>query len=158
MSTGSPRQGTAGGAFARFLIRRALLAVVVVLGVVVITFFLSRVVPANVAGLWAGTHATAQDLANARAELHLDDPLPVQFWYYLSGVLQGDLGKNVINHHPVSQDIATYLPATLELISSAVLLALLIGIPLGVLIGMKEFRGKRLIKTIFTTLIGIPTV
>ncbi len=132
--------GSAGGAFARFLLLRALLAVVVVLGVVVITFFLSRVVPANVAGLWAGTHATAAQLAAARAQLHLDDPLPVQFWYYLSGLFEGDLGVSILTHHPVAQDIATYLPATLELISASLLLALLVGIPLGVYAGVK--RGK----------------
>ncbi len=131
-------RGTAGGAFARFLIRRALLAVLVVLGVVVITFFLSRVVPANPAGLWAGAHATAQDLAQARAQLHLDDPLPVQFGYYLTGLFQGDLGTNFITHRPVAQEIASYLPATLELISAALFLALIIGIPLGIYAGVKQ--------------------
>ncbi len=141
MVEGARTSGTAGGAFLRFLIRRAILALVVVLGVIVITFFLSRVVPANVAGLWAGgTHATAAELAQARTELHLDDSLPVQFWYYLSGLVQGNLGTDLVTKHPVSQDIAAYLPATLELISSAILLALLIGIPLGVFAGVKRGR------------------
>ncbi len=134
------KAGSAGGAFARFLLFRALFAVFVVLGVVVITFFLSRVVPANVAGLWAGQHATAEQLAAAKAQLHLDDPLPLQFWYYLSGLFEGDLGTSLLTHHPVLQDIGTYLPATLELISASLLLALLIGIPLGVYAGVK--RGK----------------
>lgn len=136
---GKPRgRGAAGGAFARFILRRSLLAILVVLGVVVITFFLSRVVPANPAGLWAGAHATAQDLARARSELHLNDPLPVQFWYYLTGLFEGDLGTNFITHTPVAIEIATYLPATLELISAALFLALVIGIPLGVYAGVKQ--------------------
>jgi len=136
----SRRAGTAGGAFARFLTRRAFLALLVLLGVVVITFFLARVVPANPAGLWAGLHATPQDLARARAELHLDDPAPVQFWYYLTGLLQGDLGVSIRTHNPVLEDIGDKLPATLELISASLLLAIVIGIPLGVYAGVKKGR------------------
>ena len=138
MAKRSRKPGTAGGAFARFLIRRTLLALLVLLGVVVITFFLARVVPANPATLWAGVHATPQDLARASAQLHLNDPLPVQFGYYLTGLLQGDLGVSIRTHNPVFEDIADKLPATLELISSALLLAVLIGIPLGVYAGVKK--------------------
>ncbi len=134
------RGGTAATAFARFLVVRGALAIVVVLGVVVITFFLSRVVPANVAGLWAGPHATAAQLAAAKAQLHLDDPAPVQFWYYLSGLFEGNLGTSILTHRPVAQDVATYLPATLELITASLFVALVIGIPLGVYAGVK--RGK----------------
>ncbi len=132
------RGGTAGGAFARFLIRRGLLAVLVLLGVVVITFFLARVVPANPAGLWAGVHATPQELASARTELHLDDSLPVQFGYYLTGLLQGDLGVSIRTHNPVLEDIGDKLPATLELISASLLIAIVVGIPLGVYAGVKK--------------------
>lgn len=140
MAAHGGKAGGAGGAFARFLLLRAAFAVLVVLGVVVITFFLSRFVPANVAGLWAGPHATAAQLAAAQAQLHLSDPVPVQFWYYLTGLLQGNLGVSILTHRPVAQDIATYLPATLELISASLLLALLIGIPLGVYAGVKRGR------------------
>ena len=138
MAKRSRRAGTAGGAFARFLTRRAFLALLVLLGVVVITFFLARVVPANPAGLWAGLHATPQDLARARAELHLDDPAPVQFWYYLTGLLQGDLGVSIRTHNPVLEDIGDKLPATLELISASLLIAIIVGIPLGVYAGVKK--------------------
>ena len=140
MARRSRRGGAAGGAFARFLIRRALLAILVLLGVVVITFLLARVVPAIPAGLWGGVLATPQDLARATAELHLDDPLPVQFWYYMTGLVQGDLGVSIRLHSPVLSDIAAKLPATLELITASLLLALVIGIPLGVYAGVK--RGK----------------
>jgi peptide/nickel transport system permease protein len=131
-------RGFPGGAFARFLVRRALLAVVVVLGVVVITFFLSRVVPADPAALWAGARPTAQDLARVRIQLHLDDPLPVQFGYYFTGLLQGDLGTSLRTKNPVLTDLASALPATLELIGYSVVLALLIGIPLGVIAGIRQ--------------------
>ena len=141
MAKRSRKGGTASGAFARFLVRRALLAVLVLLGVVVITFFLARVVPANPAGLWAGVHATPQELASARAELHLDDPLPVQFGYYLTGLVQGDFGVSIRTHNPVIDDIGDKLPATLELISASLLIAIVVGIPLGVYAGVK--KGKR---------------
>ena len=140
MAAHEGKSGGAGGAFVRFLLLRVAFAVLVILGVVVITFFLARVVPANVAGLWAGTHATAAQLAAAQAQLHLNDPLPIQFWYYLTGLLQGNLGVSILTHRPVAEDIARYLPATLELISASLLLALLIGIPLGVYAGVKRGR------------------
>ena len=140
MAARSRKPGTAGGAFARFLVRRVLLALLVLLGVVVITFFLARVVPANPAGLWAGIHATPQDLLRAKAELHLNDPLPVQFGYYLTGLVHGNLGVSIRTHNAVIDDIGDKLPATLELISASLLLALVIGIPLGVYAGVK--RGK----------------
>lgn len=140
MARGSGTAGLAGGAFARFMIRRVLLALLVILGVVVITFFLSRVVPANPASLWAGVHATPQAIAQARAELHLDDPLPIQFGYYLTGIFRGDLGVSIRSHNPVLVDIEIKLPATLELITASLLLAIVVGIPLGVLAGIR--RGK----------------
>ncbi len=138
MASGRRGGGGAAGAFARFLLLRVALAFVVVLGVVVITFFLARVVPANVAGLWAGPHATAAQLLAAKQALHLDDPLPIQFGYYLDGLLHGDLGVSLVTHNPVAADIADYLPATLELITASLVLALVIGIPLGVYAGVRK--------------------
>ena len=96
--------------------------------------------PANPAGLGAGVPATPQELASARAELHLDDPLPVQFGYYLTGLVQGDLGVSIRTHNPVLDDIGDKLPATLELISASLLLAVVVGIPLGVYAGVKKGR------------------
>lgn len=114
------------------------MAIIVVLGVVVITFFLSRVVPADPAALWAGARPTAQDLARARLQLHLDDPLPVQFGYYFSGLLQGDLGTSIRTKNTVLTDLTSTLPATLELIMYSLVLALLLGIPLGVIAGIRQ--------------------
>lgn len=139
MGNESRPRGTAV-AFARYLVRRCLLALLVILGVFVIVFFLSRVVPADPAGLWAGPHATAADILAAKAELHLNDPVPVQFWYYLTGLLRGDLGVSLYTHHPVTSDIQAKLPATLELIITSLLEAIVIGIPLGVYAGIR--RGK----------------
>ncbi len=118
--------------------RRILLAAVVVFGVIVITFFLSHVVPADPAGLWAGSHPTQQAVAQARAELHLDDPVPVQFGYYLTGLFEGDLGVSLVTHNPVIMDLGQRLPATLELIFASLLISVLLGIPLGILAGVRQ--------------------
>ncbi|MFY9606645.1 MAG: ABC transporter permease [Thermoplasmata archaeon] len=134
------KPGAAGGAFARFLLRRVLLAVLVVFGVVVITFFLCRVIPADPAGLWVGIHATPENLAQARAKLHLDDSLPVQFWYYMTGLIHGDLGTSIRTHNPVLKDIEVKLPATFELVTASLIIAIGVGIPLGILAGVR--RGK----------------
>jgi peptide/nickel transport system permease protein len=98
------------------------------------------VIPADPAALWAGAKPTPQALAAARVQLHLNDPLPVQFGYYIDQLLHGDLGVSVRTHNAVLTDIASSLPATMELISASLFLALLIGIPLGVTAGIR--RGK----------------
>ena len=140
MKAASRRPGTAPVAYALFLGRRSFLALLVLIGVVVIVFFLSRVVPADPAGLWAGPHARPEDIAAARAELRLNDPLPVQFGYYLSGLLHGDLGTSIRTHRAVTADLAGTLPATLELIIASIVLAIVIGIPLGVYAGVRRGR------------------
>ncbi|HEY7588845.1 MAG TPA: ABC transporter permease [Thermoplasmata archaeon] len=140
MVKGSRTTGTAAGAFARFLTRRALLALLVLLGVVIIVFTLSRVIAADPAALWAGPHARPEDIEAARVELHLRDSWPVQFWYYFTGLLRGDLGVSIRTHNPVLGDIADKLPATLELIIASLIIAILVGIPLGVYAGIR--RGK----------------
>lgn len=158
MEEGSRRSGTAVWAFARFLARRLLLAALVLFGVIVIVFFLSRVVPADPAGLWAGPHARPEDLAAARAQLHLNDPLPLQFWYYLTGLRQGNLGTSIRTHQPVASDIAAYLPATLELIVTSLTLAIVVGIPLGVYAGVRRGRWPdQLTRALAVGGVSIPT-
>jgi len=144
-------RGTAAAAYARFIGRRLLLSALVVFGVVVIVFFLSRVIPANPAALWAGPHARPEDIAAAEAEFHLNEPWPVQFYYYILDLLSGDLGVSLRTHQPVLNDIARTLPPTLELITAALLLALLIGIPLGIVSAVRQRtwadHGTRVIAT-----------
>lgn len=131
-------RGATGTAFVRYLARRGALSVVVILGVVVIVFFLSHVVPANPAGLWAGPRAREADLLRARAELHLDDPLPVQFYHYLADLFAGNFGVSLRTHSPVLADLGQSLPATFELITAALGLAIVVGIPLGVVAGIRR--------------------
>lgn len=117
----------------RYLARRVGQAVVVVLGVVVLTFLVQRVVPGDPAVAWAGPKASAEQLAQVRAELGLDRSLPVQLWRYLTGLLTGDLGVSVHTRQSVATDLGKAFPASLELVGAGLLLAVLLGVPLGLL-------------------------
>lgn len=116
----------------RFLVRRVLFSVVVLWGVTVITFFLARVAPGDPARLIAGPRANAEALVNVRALYGLDQPLPAQYARYLADLLHGDLGMSFVTRRPVTADLATYLPATLELTGISLVLGALIGVGLGV--------------------------
>lgn len=116
------------------IVRRRLASLVwVVLGVSLITFAISHMVPGDPARLIAGDRATPEIVAHIRAQLGLDLPLPQQYLHYMGQLLQGDLGMSIRTHRPVLQDIAAFFPATLELALVALMLATLLGIPLGVL-------------------------
>lgn len=115
----------------RYLVRRVLLAALVVVGVVVLTFAIARVVPGDPAASWAGPHASRQELAQVRASLGLDLPLPQQIWRYFTGVVRGDLGTSIHTHQPVLRDIMDRVPSSIELVVAALLIGLSLGIPLG---------------------------
>jgi peptide/nickel transport system permease protein len=121
-----------------YLARRLALAVLVLLSVSVITFVISRVVPSNPAALWVGPHPTKEQIAAAEIKLGLDQPVHVQYFRYMNDLLHGDFGVSVESHQPISTDLKTYLPATLELVITGMIMAVFIGIPLGVLSGAKK--------------------
>ncbi|MCP5157459.1 MAG: ABC transporter permease [Ectothiorhodospiraceae bacterium] len=103
------------------------------LGLLVITFTISHVIPADPVAFVAGDNATTEQVEALRKQLGLDQPMHVQLYRYVLGVAQGDLGVSLYTLRPIAEDIASRLPATLELTLFAVLLSTLTGIPLGVL-------------------------
>ena len=113
--------------------RRLLLAIVVVFGVIVVTFIVSRLIPGDPARLMAGEHASRETVQHMRHVLGLDRPLPVQFAVYLDKLVHGDLGVSIRTERPVSEDIRRFFPATIELSLAALLFAVAAGVPLGVL-------------------------
>lgn len=121
-----------------FLARRLLLGLIVLAGVSLITFLIARVVPSDPAARWVGSHATAEQIAAARVELGLDQPLYVQYLTYMKGLVSGDWGKSIRTHQPVLDELLTYLPSSLELIFAGLLIAILLGIPLGVISAVKK--------------------
>jgi len=121
-----------------YIIKRIFLTIFVIFGVLVITFVLSRIIPGDPAALWVGAHPTKEQLERARKELHLDEPYFIQFIYYLKDVFSGSFGISYRTRTPVIKDIKTALPATLELMFFSFTIALLVGIPLGVLAGTRR--------------------
>jgi peptide/nickel transport system permease protein len=117
----------------RFFIRRLLLVIPALFGLLVLTFVLVRVVPNDPSAALAGENATPAQIAQIREQYGFDRPLIVQFGVYLRQVMEGDLGASIYTQRPVVLDIGLRLPATLELIFAALFLAAGIGIPLGVL-------------------------
>jgi peptide/nickel transport system permease protein len=122
----------------KYTIKRILSSILVLLGVVTITFFIARVLPSNPEVKWAGQRATAEQLEAARIELGLDKSLPEQYIMYLNDLLHGDLGKSLNNHQPVLSELKRYVPATLELVLLAFALAIIVGIPLGIYSAKKK--------------------
>jgi peptide/nickel transport system permease protein len=118
--------------FLAFLARRVVGIAAVMIGVSVITFAISHVIPADPAVVALGDHATADQIAAFRAEYHLDRPLPEQYATYVVGILHGDLGKSIRTRRAVSDDLADSFPATLELSFAALFISLLVGIPAGI--------------------------
>ena len=110
----------------------------VVIGVVIISFVLTRALPGDPAVYFAGAMASEQSIAEVRAALGLDKPLPQQFFLYVGDLLQGDLGRSISTGQPVLTDLASRLPASLELTLSALLLSCTIAVPLGVLAAVRQ--------------------
>lgn len=118
---------------ARFLLRRLLLSIPTLFGVLVVVFLLTFVAPGDPVAEMVGERADPETIARLRAELRLDDPVYVQFGHYVSGVLQGDLGNSYITNRPILQDLLERFPKTLQLAGAAMLLASVLGISIGVL-------------------------
>lgn len=117
----------------KYVIKRFLLGLLVLFGVVVITFLVTRLLPSDPARTWAGAKATPEQLEAARVELGLDKPLYEQFGDYLSDLLHGDLGTSFTTKKPVAAEMAEKIPATLELVLFGTILGVTLGIILGVL-------------------------
>lgn len=140
------RRAWHGHLWLRFLARRALGILVTLAILVVITFFIVHLVPGNPARNVVGVNASGQEVARMRRELGLDNPLPVQFLNYVWGLVHGNLGTSFTQHEPVSVIIAQRLPYTAVLAACSLIVALGLGIPLGIVAAaidrkVRWFRG-----------------
>jgi ABC-type dipeptide/oligopeptide/nickel transport system permease component len=121
----------------RFIIRRILLSIPTLFGVLVVAFLLLYVAPGDPVESMVGERADSATIARLRAQLRLDDPLPVRFGHYVASVVTGDLGRSYITNRPIVEDIRERFPKTLQLAGAAMLLATLIGVTLGILSARK---------------------
>lgn len=109
-------------------------------GLLVVTFVIARMVPIDPVLAVVGDRASAETYSRVRSELGLDRPLAVQFYRYVAQVAQGDFGRSVLTREKVTDDIARFLPATIELATAATALGVLVGVPLGVAAAARRGR------------------
>ena len=121
-----------------YLIRRLIQAALILLGVSFITFFLLFVLPADPVRQIAGRSATPETVANIRHQLGLDQPFVVQYWRYLTGLFQGDMGRSYLQKTEVATLITARLPATLLLMLSAIVAELVMGLTLAIVAAIRR--------------------
>ena len=132
-----PKKGRAAPFFMG-LLRFLVVAVTTYLGLLAVTFFIGRVIPIDPALAIAGDHAPQAMLERLRREMHLDEPLYLQFYYYLLSALSGDFGTSVLTTNPVMDDIRRVFPATMELATVGTIIGALFGVPFGVLAAVRR--------------------
>ena len=138
----------------RYLIRRLLLTIPVLLGVATLVFSLIHMIPGDPAQAMLGEGAAPEDVAQLRERLGLDRPLLVQYGSFLQGLARGDLGVSLRNDQPVLRQILERMPATAELALASMAVAILIALPLGIIAAV--WRGTAIDYTAMTlSLVGI---
>ncbi len=142
----------------QYLLRRLISLLFVLFGMSVLTFAISHVIPADPAAAAAGFTANAEQIAQYRKELGLDRPLYEQYLRYIGGiVLHGDFGRSILNQRPVLEDILTFLPASIELAAVSFLLAVPLGIILGIATAVRAGRLSDAVTRAFAILgVSIP--
>jgi peptide/nickel transport system permease protein len=116
-----------------YLVRRLLLATLAIFGVLVITFFLSHVIPGDPVAAILGQQARQEVIDAMRHKLGFDRPIYVQFVMYLDRLAHGDLGDSIATHRPVLQDLKEFFPATIELATTAILVGAITGLVVGII-------------------------
>lgn len=140
-----------------YAIRRLGALVLTLLGLTALVFAIARLLPGDPAKLAAGPQASPAEIAALAAEYGLDRPLHEQYLRWLGGLLRGDWGTSILNRRPVAEELAAFLPATLELVVAALALAVLIGIPAGLVSGVFANRWPdALSRTVSLGLISVP--
>jgi len=118
---------------ASYIVKRLILVIPVFFGITFLTFLISHVIVPNPAEAWAGVKTGKATIEAIAVQYHLNDPLYLQYYYYMSDLIQGNLGISPVTHQSVSNLIEAFFPPTLELSIAALLISVIIGIPFGVL-------------------------
>lgn len=125
----------------QYVTRRLLLAIPVLFGIMLVTFLLARMIPGDPCKAMLGEKASVEACESFNEKNGLDQPIPVQIVKYMGQVFQGDFGESIRFSRPVSQILVERLPMTIELSLTALVIALLVGIPLGIISAMKHNTG-----------------
>ena len=142
----------------RLIAKRLLAALPNLVGVIVITFLLTRALPGDPAAYFAGGAATPEAIEQVRKSLGLDRPLPEQFLRYVAGLAKGDFGTSLTTGQPVLQELLTRLPASVEMVLLALLVACAVALPLGVMAATKPGSWiDQLCRIVTTAGVSLPT-
>ncbi|MDR1754981.1 MAG: ABC transporter permease [Eubacterium sp.] len=123
--------------YVKYIGKRLIMMIPQLLGIMLVSFLLVRMLPGNPATAIAGSLATEETVRAIEHRMGLDQPIYIQFGLYLKNVMQGDLGTSWYTSSPVSQDLTQRFPATLEIVSLSMILAILIGVLAGILATIK---------------------
>jgi ABC-type dipeptide/oligopeptide/nickel transport system permease component len=137
----------------KFILKRLAIFPVSLLVVLTVSFLMAALIPGDPASSVLGDFATPESLARVRAELHLDQPLITRYGIYLTDIVQGDFGRSFFTSYPVIQSIGQRLPNTVELILPSLLLAILLGLALGIVGGYYRDRPQGTASSFVVTLI-----
>jgi peptide/nickel transport system permease protein len=125
----------------RFIIRRILLSVLVLLLVTVVTFIIAHSIPGDpISSVVSDRVNDPEVIESYRRKFGLDKPLPLQYVYYMRNLAKGDMGLSISTQHPVTTDLRRFLPATIELGGAAIIFAIVTGVPLGIVAALKHNR------------------
>ena len=138
----------------KYIIRRLLLLIPVILGVTFLVFSIMHFTPGDAALTILGERAPEAEVQALREEMGLNDPLPVQYLRYISKAVRGDFGRSYKTNRSVFDEVFARFPATLKLTSAAMLLAVLIGIPVGIISATKQYTLTDSI-TMILALVGV---
>ena len=139
------------------IVQRLLAALPALAGVVIFTFLLTRVLPGDTATYFAGPTATAESIAQIKAELGLDKPLYQQFGRYVTDLVRGDLGRSLTTGQTVRADLLSRLPASAELTLFGLVISVLIAVPLGIIAAVRQGSiVDHLCRVIATTGVSLP--
>jgi len=139
-----------------YILRRIITIIPVLIGVTIIVFVIAYVIPTDPARSWAGPKARPEQVEVIRERYHLNDPVHIQLYHYFKGLLHGDLGISPTTHRPVLEDLKDRFPATFELTIFAFILAVVIGLPLGVVSALKRNKPIDHLSR-FISLMGVST-
>lgn len=138
----------------QYIARRLLSLIPVLLGVSLVVFSLIRLIPGDPVTVMLGEKARAEDVARVRAEMGFNRPIYIQYGEWMGHVLRGDLGKSIINHTPVMDELKQRLSATIEMIVVGLILGVAIGISIGILSAIKRNSWLDVVATL-GALIGV---
>lgn len=141
--------------FINYLVKRILLGVITIFGVITLVFILTHILPGNPALVKAGNTASQETIEALEKEMGLDKPLTVQYVNYIGNMLKGDLGDSWTTGQKVNKDLAQRIPATVELALFSLTLAILVGLPLGILAAVRKGWMDRLTQGI--SILGVST-